>query len=135
MSSEMARLIGEFFHGWWEIFVLFMVLLVATVLMSWSANRGLRPVERGPLVPALPFLGAFALMMIVRHMHNERLNAIIIAVGVTIAGLLVAKSGTRAPVLPIMLLAVLLGFGLNLSAMALLVSSILVLVLSRSPSK
>lgn len=135
MSSEMTRLVGELFHGWWDLFTLFIVLIVSTAVMGLAANRGSRPVDRTPVVPALPFIGAFALLLVVRHLHNDLWNAMIIAVGITLSALVVAKSGTRAPVFPLMLLAVLLGLGLNLSAIALLLATVLVLAFSRSSSK
>jgi hypothetical protein len=135
MTTELSRLVGVILHGWWEVFVLLMALLVATVLLSWASNRGARPVDRTPLVPALPFLCAFALLMVLKHLHHDRWNAIIIAVGITAAAFVVARSGTRAPVIPLMLLAVLVGFGLHLSALALLVAGLLVLALSRSNAK
>ena len=135
MSAEMTRIVGSLFHGWWELFTLFVGLLISAGLLGWSANRGLRPAERGPLVQAIPFILAFALLLIVRHVQDDRWNAIIIALSTTIAAFLVAKSGTRAPVLPLMMVATLLGFGLHLSALILLLAGVLVLVFSRSTSK
>lgn len=123
------------FHGWWELSTLFLVLLVACALMGWAGSRGQRPAERGPLVNASLFLSAFALLLLVRYLQNDRWSAIIIAASVLIAGVIVAKSNTRAAVLPMILLAALLGFGLNLSALVLAIASVLVLFFTRSISK
>lgn len=135
MSTDMDRLVGTLLHGWWELFVLLLALLFAALLLGWAGNRGRRPAERSPLLPAIPFIAAYALLLIVRYVKDDLLQAAIIAVSVTVAAIIVAKSGSRAQVLPIMLLAVLLGFGLNLSSLALLIAAVLILSLSRAGSK
>lgn len=135
MSPELRHFAGLVFHGWWELFTLFVLLWLAALLMGWAANRGLRPVERAAPVNGTALLAAFALMVVVRHVRADHVDVIIAAAGLVLAAFIASRSGTRSPVLPLMLLGALLGLGLNLSAIVLTVMSILVLFFTRARSK
>lgn len=135
MSDEFTRLAGSFSQGWLTYLLLFLALLAATVVMGWASNRGLRPAERAPLVPKLAFVLAFALLLLVRHVQEDRWNAVIIGVGVAFAAIITARSGTRAHVLPMLGVAALLGFGLNLSAITLVFATVLVMAIGKDRSK
>ncbi len=135
MGEHTERFMGSFLQGWKELVLLFFLLLLAAVVLSWLANRRLRPVDRGPALNAPMFISAFGLLMIVRHLHHDRWSAVIIAIGLAVAGFIISKSGTRAPVLAMIMLAVLLGFGLHLSALLLFVVAFIALLLSRPALK
>lgn len=126
---------GSFFLGWKELLILFFLLLLAAFVLSWLANRRLRPVDRGPALSAPMFISSFGLLLLARHFHHDRWTAVIIAVGLAVAGVIISKSGTRAPVLAMIMLAVLLGFGLYLSALVLFATAFIVLLLSRPAQK
>lgn len=135
MPEQTGNIMGSFFQGWKELVILFFLLVLAALILSWLANRRLRPVDRGPALSAPMFISAFALLMLARHFHHDRWTAVIIAVGLAIAGVIIVKSGTRAPVLAMIMLAVLLGFGLYLSALVLFVVAFIALLLSRPAQK
>ena len=135
MGEHTERFMGSFFQGWKELVILFFLLLLAAVVLSWLTNRRLRPVDRGPVLSVPMFVPAFGLLMLARHFHHDRWTALIIAVGLAVAGVIISKSGTRAPVLAMIMLAVLLGFGLYLSALLLFVVAFIALLLSRPPQK
>ncbi len=135
MREHTERFIGSFFQGWKELVLLFFLLLLAGVILSWLANRRLRPVDRGPALSVPMFVSAFGLLMLARHFHHDRWSAVIIAVGLAVAGIIISKSGTRAPVLGMIMLGVLLGFGLHLSALVLFVAAFITLLLSRPATK
>jgi len=130
MSPETTRLFGPLFHGWWELFALFCLLLVAVALLGWAWNRGLRPADRGPAVYWPLLVTAYALLLLVRHVHDHVRDAVIIAAAVMIAGFFGRDQYPRALWVPVMLLGALLGFGLNLSALMLTLASALVLLFS-----
>lgn len=135
MSPELRHFAGLVFHGWWELFTLFVLLWVAALLMGWAANRGLRPAERTAPVNGIALLASFSLLVVVRHVRADHLDVVIAAVGLIVAAFIASRSGTRSPVLPLMLLGLVLGLGLNLSAMVLTVMSILVLFFTRPRPK
>ena len=135
MREHTEQFMGSFFHGWKELVILFFLLLFAAVVLSWLANRRLRPVDKGPALSVPMFISSFGLLMLARHFHHDRWTAVIIAVGLAVAGVIISKSGTRAPVLAMIMLAVLLGFGLNLSALMLFVAAFVILLLSSPASK
>lgn len=135
MRAQTDRLLGSLSQGWGQLAVYFLLLLLGSLVLSWLANRRLRPVDRGPALSVPMFIASFAMLMIARHFHLDRWNAILIAAGLAIAGLFVSKSGTRAPVLIVIMLAVLLGFGLNLSALVLFVAAFIMLLFSRTAVK
>ena len=135
MREHTERFMGSFFQGWKELVILFFLLLFAAVILSWLANRRLRPVDKGPALSVPMFISSFGLLMLARHFHHDRWTAVIIAVGLAVAGVIISKSGTRAPVLAMIMLAVLLGFGLNLSALVLFVAAVVILLLSSPASK
>lgn len=135
MPEQTGNIMGSFFQGWKELVVLFFLLVLGALVLSWLANRRLRPVDRGPALSAPMFISAFGLLMLARHFHHDRWTAVIIAVGLAVAGVIIVKSGTRAPVLAMIMLAVLLGFGLYLSALVLFVVAFIALLLSRPAQK
>ena len=135
MRSQTERLLGSLSQGWGQLAVYFLLLLLGSLVLSWLSNRRLRPVDRGPALSVPMFIASFAMLMIARHFILDRWNAVLIAMGLAVAGLLISKSGTRAPVLIVIMLAVLLGFGLNLSALVLFVAAFIMLLFSRSAVK
>ncbi len=135
MRVQTDRLLGSLSQGWGQLAVYFLLLLLGSLILSWLANRKLRPVDRGPALSLPMFIASFAMLMIARHFILDRWNAVIIAAGLAVAGLFISKSGTRAPVLIVLMLALLLGFGLNLSALVLFIAAFTMLLLSRTAVK
>lgn len=131
MSGGTATWFTDFFHGWKELALLFVVLLLVALVMGWLANRKARPSERAAALNVPLFLAAFALLLVVKHLRAEPWSALIIAMGLALGGLISARSGTRAPVLLTLQFGVLLGFGLHLSAVVLFIAAALLLILSR----
>lgn len=130
MRSEAERWTGALLHGWVEMLTLFGMLLVAIVLIGWCWNRGLRSADRAGLVPWQLLVTAYALVLVLRHFHGELWSSIIIAVGVALAGLL-GRTGSHGSLwVPVILLAALLGLGLNLSFLVLTLLIMLVLLFS-----
>ncbi len=130
MRTETDRLVGWLLHGWVEQITLFAVLLVALILMGWSWNRGFRPAERGPVVTWPLLILGFGMVQLLRYFGDDLLHAAIIAGGLVVAGFLARGIRPFGLWLPAMLLAVLLGLGLNLSALLLTVFTTLVLLFS-----
>ena len=130
MRSEAERWTGALLHGWVEVLTLFGMLLVALALIGWCWNRGLRSTDRSGVMPWRLLLTAYALVLVLRYFHEGVLPAVIIAVGVIIAGLLGRSGQHRGLWVPVMLLAALLGLGLNLSFLVLTVLIMLVLLFS-----
>jgi len=122
--------LGALFHGWVELLTLFGILLVALAIIGWCYNRGFRPAERGPLISWPLLLPAYGLVLLLRHMHDDLWSSMIIAGGLVLAGLLGRCNWPRGLWVPVMLLASLLGLGLNLSAIILSVIIALVLLIS-----
>ncbi len=135
MRVQTDRLLGSLSQGWGQLAVYFLLLLLGSLILSWLSNRKLRPVDRGPALSVPMFIASFAMLMIARHFILDRWNAVIIAAGLAVAGLFISKSGTRAPVLIVIMLALLLGFGLNLSALVLFIAAFITLLLSRTAVK
>lgn len=135
MSPEERHFAGLLLHGWWELCTLFVLLWLSALVMGWAVNRGLRPNERSGPVNGVALLSAFALLVVVRTVRNEHVDVVIAAVGLVLAALIASRSGTRAPVVPLMLIGLLLGLGLNLSALTLFIAAVLVLLFTRHRTK
>lgn len=135
MSPEERHFAGLVFHGWWELCTLFVLLWIAALIMGWAVNRSLRPNERTGPVNGVALLSAFALLVVVRFVKADHLDVIIAAVGLVFAALIASRSGTRSPVVPLMLIGLLLGLGLNLSALVLFITAVLVLLFTRPRAK
>lgn len=116
--------------GTGDVALLVLQLLVVLVLVGWAYNRGFRPVERGPLLrPHLLVIG-LGVALLVRHLHSELWQPIVIAVAVIIAGLFDRSGSGRGMGIPLVMIAALLGLGFVLSAIALTVVAVLVYMLS-----
>lgn len=118
------------FHGWVEHITLFVMLLVAVAIVCWSWNRGFRPADRGPLVPWPLMLGGYGLLLLLRHFREHLWSSIIIAAAVLLAGLIARQGRPGGLWIIVMLMAALLGLGLNLSALLLTLAATLVLLFS-----
>lgn len=113
-----------------DIAVLLMQLFIALTVIGWAYNRGFRAPERGPLI-RLPLLTlSFGLALLVRHVHAEWWQPVLIALAVIVAGFFGRSSDGKGMGVPLMLVASLLGLGLVLSAIALTVVAVLVYMLS-----
>jgi hypothetical protein len=130
MRSEAERWTGAILHGWVELLTLFGMLLVALALIGWCWNRGLRSSDRPGLVPWRLLITAYAMVLVLRFFDHGIVPSIIIAVGVVVAGMLGRSGPHRGLWVPVMLLAALLGLGLNLSFLVLTVLIMLVLLFS-----
>jgi len=130
MRTESDRWLGALFHGWVEILTLFALLLVAVTLFSWAWNRGFRPADRGPLVSAPLLLAGTAMILLLRVFRDDLLPAIIIALGLVLAGLLGRSVQPRGLWLPVMAFAALVGLERNLSALAFGMVALLALLFS-----
>lgn len=130
MRTESDRWLGALFHGWVEILTLFALLLLAVALFTWAWNRGFRPADRGPLVSAPLLLAGTAMILLLRAFRDDLLPAIIIALGLVLAGLLGRSVQPRGLWLPVMAFAALLGLERNLSALAFGVVALLALLFS-----
>jgi hypothetical protein len=132
---ENERMWGALYHGWVELLTLFAMLLVALVIMGWSYNRGLRPAERGAVVGWFPLIVCFGLVILLRQIHASILPAIIISLGVLIAGFMSRVVHPGGLWIPIVILACFLGLGLNLTALVFTLATALVLLLSARPAR
>ncbi|HRH69898.1 MAG: hypothetical protein JNL43_00415 [Flavobacteriales bacterium] len=130
MRSEAERWTGALLHGWVELLTLFALLLVALALIGWCWNRGLRNSDRVGLVPWELLITTYALVLVLRYFNEGLWPSIIIAAGVALAGLLGRGGRHRGLWVPVMLLAALLGLGLNLSFVVLTLLIMLVLLFS-----
>ncbi len=126
--------ITEWLHllpaGTGDVLVLLLQLMVALALVGWAYNRGFRLVERGPVVRLLLLLPAFGLALLVRHIHSEVWQPVLIAAAVIVAGLFSRGGNGRGPGIPLMMIAALLGLDLLLSATALTLVAVLVYLFS-----
>ena len=130
----MRERIGQWSHlipeGTGDIVVLLVQLFIALTLIGWAYNRGFRATERGPVI-RLPLLTlAFGLSLLVRHIHSELWQPIMIAAAMIIAGLFDRSNNGRGMGIPIMIIASLLGLGFVLSALALTAVAVFVYMLS-----
>lgn len=113
-----------------DLLVLLLQLVVALALVGWAYNRGFRPTERGPVLRLLLLLPAFGLALLVRHIHSELWQPVLIAGAVIIAGFFSRSGNGRGMGVPLMMIAALLGLQLMLSAIALTVVAVLVYLFS-----
>ncbi len=130
----MRERLGQWWHfipaGTGDIVALFLQVFVALALIGWAYNRGFRAMERGPVV-RLPLLTiAFGLALLVRHVHSELWQTVMVAVAVIVAGFFGRNSNGRGMGVPMVLVATLLGLNLVLSAIALTVVAVLAYFLS-----
>lgn len=130
----MRERITEWMHllpeGTGAVLVLLLQVFVALALVGWAYNRGFRPVERGPVIRLLLLIPAFGLALLVRHIHSEVWQPVLIAGSVIIAGLLSRSGNGRGLGVSLMMIAALLGLDLMLSAMALTMVAVVVYLLS-----
>ncbi len=130
MRSEAERWTGALLHGWVELLTLFGMLLVAIALIGWCWNRGLRAADRGSVVSWPLLLAGYALVLVLRHFADGLWPSIIIAAGTLVGGLLGRIGNHNGLWVPVMLLAALLGLGLNFSFIVLTVVILVVLLFS-----
>lgn len=130
MRTEADRWTGALLYGWVELLTLFGMLAVALVLIGWCYNRGLRPSERRGIIPWHVLTVAYGLVVVLHQFKEGLWPSVIIAVGVIIGGLLSRVDQLRGLWVPVMLLAALLGLGLNLSFCLFTVVLVLVLLFS-----
>jgi hypothetical protein len=136
MQQMLAALRKGLDSGWREALVVMLLLLFAQLLFRWALNRRSRPADRSAVLNPLLYLGALAIYFFVRHLHQDRIAALIIAVGVILGGLLTARrEGQRTPWIATLVLAGLTGMGLHLSAMAFALAAFIALFLSAPASR
>lgn len=135
MTPELRHFAGLAFHELWGLLSLFVILWLVAWVMGFVTNRSLRPAERSAPVNSLALICSFALLIVLKRVPGDNLHLLIVSGAMVITAIIAASSGTRRPVLPIMLLGALLGLGLNLSAIVLAVTSVLVLLFTRPRSK
>lgn len=82
------------------------------------------------MVPWALLLGGYGVLLLLHHFRDHLVAAIIIAVSVIIAGFLSRSTQPKGLWLPAIIIACLLGLGLNLSAMVMTLATALVLLLS-----
>ncbi len=132
--AVMRERITEWMHmvpaGTGEALLLLLQLFVALALVGWAYNRGFRPVERGPALRLLLLVPAFGLALLVRHIHSELWQPIMISAAVVIAGLFSRNGNGRGMGVPMMIIAALFGLDLMLSGIALTLVAVLVYLLS-----
>ncbi len=129
MRTEADRWLGALFHGWVEVLTLFIMLLVALVLIGWAYNRGFRPADRGPVLPALLLVSSFGVVLLLRAFRDDLVAAGIIAAAVLLSAAIGRGTHPRGLWTPVVLLAALLGLGFNFSALVLTVVTTLALLL------
>ncbi len=122
------------YHGWVELLTLFAMLLVALVILGWCYNRGFRPADRGAVVGWFPLVVAFGIVILLRQIGSSFVLAAIIAGGMLIGGFLSRVTHPGGLWIPIVILAALLGLGLNLSALIFTLATALILLLTARPA-
>ena len=122
------------YYGWVELLTLLAMLLVALVILGWAYNRGFRPADRGAIVGWFPLVVAFGMVILLRQMGPSVVLAAIIAGGVLIGGFLSRVTHPGGLWVPIVILASLLGLGLNLSALIFTFATALILLLTARPA-
>lgn len=135
MTPELRHFAGLVFHELWGLLSLFIILWAAAWIMGWVTERGLRPAERSAPVNSIALLCSFALLIVLKRVPGDHLHLLIFSVAMLLTAIIAARNGTRRPIVPIMLLGALLGLGLNLSAIVLAITSVLVLLFTRRRSK
>lgn len=130
MRTEADRWLGAVFHGWVELLTLSVMLLVGLAIVGWAWNRGFRPSDRGPLVSVPLLIAGLSLILLLRSFREHLIAALIIAIGLVLAGLLGRGTHPRGLWMPAMAFAALLGLGLNLSAVLLVAVIALALLFS-----
>ncbi len=122
------------FQGWAEAATYFLLLLVVLAIWGWAAQLGLRPADRKGLIPWPVVLICFAVVLVLRQFDGTWLQVGVMAAGVVVGGLLSRMAGRPLLWVPAVLLAVLMGMGLMLSALVLSVAGLLVLIFSPARS-
>ncbi len=130
MRSFFERFLLSMRDDWRQGLVMVIVLLFAQILLRWLLNRRSRPADRAVVLDPWLFIFSLGLFLLVRHLHNDLWNSVIIAIGMVAGGLFTSRGGGRTPWIPMLILAALLGFGIYLSALAFLVAASLVLILN-----
>ena len=130
MRTNDDRLLGALLHGWVELLTLFAVLLMALAILGWCWNRGFRPADRGPTVGWPLLVMGYGLVLLLRHLGEERWQAIVVAVAVLLAGFLARGIRPFGLWMPALVLASLIGLGLHLSALLFTLLTALVLLFS-----
>jgi hypothetical protein len=119
MGTERDRLYAVLFHGWVDVFLLFMVLLVSFTAWRWAALRR-RPSSAGEgRVPWGMVLLCFGLTLMVRGTEQGTLRTVIVSLAVLAAGWLSLNTGRRWVWPLAVMVAALLGAGQMLGALAL----------------
>lgn len=130
MRSTFDQWSAQLPEGVGIIVVLFLQLIVALALVGWAYNRGFRKAERGSLVRLPLLLVSFALALLVHFQQHVWWHSVIIALAILITGFLGRNAYARGSGVVALLLGVLLGHGLVLSAAALTMAAVLVYALS-----
>ncbi len=130
MASISDNGVGMLFHGWVELLTLLLMYLAALVIIGWCWNRGFRPADRGPLVPLQLLVVGYGLILLLHHFDGERWPSLIIGGAVVLSGFIGRGTHPRGLWTPIILMASLIGLGLNLSALVLLLVIALALLFS-----
>ncbi|MCL4280890.1 MAG: hypothetical protein KJZ58_01380 [Flavobacteriales bacterium] len=135
MREQLAQWTHLVPEGTGGLVVLLVEVFTALAIVGWAYNRGFRPTERGSLV-RLPLLTlSFGLALLVRHIHDELWQPVLIAAAVIIAGFFSRSGHGRGMGVPMMMIAALLGLGYILSAATLTVVATLVYMLSPVPKR
>lgn len=130
MPAWLQRAVDVLRDGWGQPVTLFLAILFCTVLISWAWNRGFRAADRGALLQPLLVIMCFGAALLLSHMKDHLYASIVIAVGMVLAALLARNERVKAPWIPMMILASLLGLDLKLSAVAFLIGCTLLFGLS-----
>lgn len=132
LLAKWTQLVPE---GTGALVVLLVEVFVALALVGWAYNRGFRPTERGGLVRLPLLILAYGLALLVRHIHAEQWQPVLISAAVIIAGFFGRSGHGRGMGVPMMMIASLLGLGYILSAATLTVVAVLVYMLSPVPKR
>jgi hypothetical protein len=130
MPAWLQRVVDVLREGWGQPVTLFLAILFCTVVTSWAWNRGFRAADRGALMQPLLVIMSFGTALLLSYMKDHLHAAIIVSVGMLVAALLARNERVRAPWIPMMILAALLGLDLKLSAAVFLVGCALLFGLS-----
>jgi hypothetical protein len=130
MPAWLQRVVDVLRDGWGQPVTLFLAILFCTVVTSWAWNRGFRAADRGPLMQPLLVIMSFGTALLLSYMKDHLHAAIVVGVAMIVAAFLARNERVRAPWIPMMILASLLGFDLKLSAAVFLIGSALLFGLS-----